>query len=85
MYMIHLQHTHIQWNLRIMDTVGMSILFIVQRLSLRAEMYGQLMAGGKQFVHCREVVLLLECPLIRGFTVVTQCNKELTYKTHIAT
>ena len=26
-------------------------------------MYGQLMAGGKQFVHCREVVLLLECPL----------------------
>ena len=21
------------------------------------------MAGGKQFVHCREVVLLLECPL----------------------
>ena len=26
-------------------------------------MYGQLMAGGKQFVHCREVVLLSECPL----------------------
>ena len=26
-------------------------------------MYGQLMDGGKQFVHCREVVLLLECPL----------------------
>ena len=25
-------------------------------------MYGQL-AGGKQFVHCREVVLLSECPL----------------------
>ena len=24
------------------------------------EMYGQLMAGGKQFVHCREVVLLSE-------------------------
>ena len=27
-------------------------------------MYGQLMAGGKQFVHCREVVLLSECPLL---------------------
>ena len=27
-------------------------------------MYGQLMAGDKQFVHCREVVLLLECPLL---------------------
>ena len=26
-------------------------------------MYGQLMEGGKQFVHCREVVLLSECPL----------------------
>ena len=26
-------------------------------------MYGQLMEGGKQFVYCREVVLLLECPL----------------------
>ena len=26
-------------------------------------MYGQLMAGSKQFVHCREVVLLSECPL----------------------
>ena len=32
-------------------------------LSSEVEMYGQLMAGGKQFVHCREVVLLLECPL----------------------
>ena len=31
--------------------------------SLEVEMYGQLMAGGKQFVHCREVVLLSECPL----------------------
>ena len=26
-------------------------------------MYGQLMAGGKPFVHCWEVVLLSECPL----------------------
>ena len=26
-------------------------------------MYGQLMARGKQFVHCREVVLLLGYPL----------------------
>ena len=26
-------------------------------------MYGQLMAGGKHFVNCREVVLLSECPL----------------------
>ena len=26
-------------------------------------MYGRLMAGGKQFVHCREAVLLSECPL----------------------
>ena len=35
------------------------------------EMYGQLMAGGKQFVPCREVVLLLECPcIIGGFTVI---------------
>ena len=31
--------------------------------SSEVEMYGQLMAGGKQFVHCREVVLLWECPL----------------------
>ena len=31
--------------------------------SSEVEMYGQLMAGGKQFVHCREVVLLSECPL----------------------
>ena len=31
--------------------------------SLEVEMYGQLMEGGKQFVHCREVVLLSECPL----------------------
>ena len=30
-------------------------------------MYGQLMAGGKQFVHCREVVLLSERPLYRRF------------------
>ena len=29
--------------------------------SLEVEMYGQLMAGGKQFVHCGEVVLLSEC------------------------
>ena len=34
---------------------------------LYEEMYGQLMAGGKQFVHCREVVLLSECPLYRRF------------------
>ena len=26
--------------------------------SSEVEMYGQLMEGGKQFVHCREVVLL---------------------------
>ena len=31
--------------------------------SSEVEMYGQLMAWGKQFVHCREVVLLSECPL----------------------
>ena len=30
-------------------------------------MYGQLMEGGKQFVHCREVVLLSECPLSEVF------------------
>ena len=30
--------------------------------SFEIEMYGQLMAGGKQFDHCREVVLLSECP-----------------------
>ena len=27
------------------------------------EMYGQLMAGASSLFHCREVVLLLECPL----------------------
>ena len=31
--------------------------------SSEVEMYGQLMEGGKQFVHYREVVLLSECPL----------------------
>ena len=31
--------------------------------SSEVEMYGQLMEGGKQFVQCREVVLLSECPL----------------------
>ena len=31
--------------------------------SSEVEMYGQLMARGKQFVHCREVVHLVECPL----------------------
>ena len=38
-------------------------------------MYGQLMAGGKQFVHCREVVLLLECPLseVLLYTVLYKC------------
>ena len=45
-----------------MDTVGTSILSIVLPSS-EVEMYGQLMAGGKQLVHCREVVLLLECPV----------------------
>ena len=51
-----------------MDTVGTSILSICLEVvpSSEVEMYGhigQLMAGGKQFVHCREVVLLSECPL----------------------
>ena len=32
--------------------------------SSEVEMYGQLTEGGKQFVHCREVVLLSECPLL---------------------
>ena len=31
--------------------------------SPEVEMYGQLMAGGKQFVPCRVVVFLWECPL----------------------
>ena len=33
-------------------------------------MYGQLMEGGKQFVHCREVVLI-GVSIIGGFTAYT--------------
>ena len=36
-------------------------------------MYGQLMAGGKQFVHCREVVLLSECPLSEVLLYLHYC------------
>ena len=48
-----------------MDTLGMSILSIVQRLSLLQrykcmDIYRQ---GAKKFVHCREVVHSSECPL----------------------
>ena len=35
-------------------------------------MYGQLMEGGKQFVHCREVVLLSECPLSEVYCTMTK-------------
>ena len=63
---------YVQWNLRVMDTVGTNIFPLFGGCPLsEVEMYGQLMAGGKQFVPCREVVLLLECPcIIGGFTVI---------------
>ena len=38
--------------------------------SSEVEMYGQLMAGGKQFVHCRQVVL---CVHYRRFYCILYC------------
>ena len=53
------------WNLRTMDALGTSVLSIIRRLSLLPEVLTciQLLAGGTQFVHCREVVRSSECPL----------------------
>ena len=45
-----------------MDTVG-TFVHSSKVVPSSEVMYGQLMAGGKQLVHCREVVLLSECPL----------------------
>ena len=51
--MAHAFTKHVQWNLRTMDTLGTSVLSTCI----------QLLAGGTQFVHCREVVHSSECPL----------------------
>ena len=56
----------LQWNLRTMDTLGTSVLSIVGSLYLLWRFYItciQLLAGGTQFVHCREVVRSSEYPL----------------------
>ena len=55
----HINYEDIQWNLRVSDTSGTSILF----RGCLVEMYGQYVAGGEQFVYCREVVHSLECLL----------------------
>ena len=38
-------------------------------LEVCIEMYGQYIGRGEQFVHCREVVHSLKCPLFGGSTV----------------
>ena len=48
-----------------MDTLGRSVLSVIRRLSLLRRFYItciQLLAGGTQFVYCREVVRSSECP-----------------------
>ena len=48
----------LQWNLRIMDTLGTSVLFIGPFFGGR-----NVWTIYRQFVHCREVVHSSECPL----------------------
>ena len=45
-----------------MDMLGTNILSVVQRLSL-LQKRKCMKVGGKQFVHCMEVVHSSECPL----------------------
>ena len=55
---------YIQWNLRIMDTLGTSICLLFGGCPFVGGRNVWTVNGrGKQFVHCREVVLLSECPL----------------------
>ena len=62
---LHVIYT-IQWNLlQTMDTLGTSVFVHYSEVVPSSEVLTciRLLAGGTQFVHCREVVRSSECPL----------------------
>ena len=69
---------YVQWNLRTMDTCGDECFVHYSEVVPSSEVLTciQLLAGGTQFVHCREVVRSSECPLseVPLYTYNTYCS-----------